>query len=388
RITGRQRLRSALVVAEAALALTLIIAAAALLRSFRTLETVRPGFEPHGVTTATISFPRTQYPTAAKQSLFYRQLLQRLPPASGVVLGAPFTGFQSSSGLEIQGRPFPRDASAIPHGDYRLVTPGFFEALRIPLLRGRLFDVGDRKESEPVAVVDQTIADRFWPGEDPIGKRLRPADGGPWYTIIGISGHVLQSSLANDSGRGMVYYDLYQTAGPIPFATIVTRAPVDAVRAAVAGADPAESIFDIQNLEARVAASLAARGFVLRIMSFFAAVALFLAALGLYGVISFAVNRRTREIGVRVALGARSATVSYMVVGEGLRLVAFGAVLGLALSAALARTLEAQLYHVRPLDFGAVFLAVALLFAVAAAASLFPARRAASVDPVAALRCE
>lgn len=388
RATARQRLRSALVIAEAAMALVLMIAAGALLRSFWKLEQVRPGFDPHGVMTATFAFSQTQYPSAEKQSVFYRQLLERLPAQSGIVLGAPFTGYMSTSGFEMQGRPFPRGVDAIPHGSVRLITPGVFEALHIPLKRGRFFSPSDRNGTELVAVIDDTLARRFWPSEEPIGQRLRPADGGPWYTIVGVAGHILQSDLATDPGRGVIYYSLYQHSRRIPFATVVTRTSADAIRAAVASADSSESIFDVESMESRVAASLASRRFVLRMMSCFAATALFLAALGLYGVINFAVSQRTREIGVRMALGARSATVSGMIVGEGLRVAAIGAAVGIAAAAALARSLDSQLFEVRAFDTLAVAIALAILFAVAVVASLLPARRAASVDPITALRCE
>ncbi len=385
-VSGRQRLRSCLVVGEAALAMVLIVAAGALLKSFLRLEAVSPGFDTRGVMTAAVSFPAAQYSSAEKQAAFYRAVLGSLPAPSAFASSVPFQGGINAGGFEIEGRP--EDEGSPRHTDVRFVSPGYFEALHIPLRHGRFFASSDHAGAQGVAIIDENVARQYWPGGDPVGKLIRPNGASVWFNVIGVAGHVLQADLALDSGRGTIYYDLYQFPQPLPVSVMVTHARVEAIRQAVAAANPAESIFDVQSLRARVAGSLASRQFLLRMMSFFAATALFLAALGLYGVISYSVSQRTREIGVRMALGARSASVYGMVVAEGLRLAGAGCVLGLAGAAGLARMLESQLFHVQAFDVATVAAAVAILLAVAVAASFWPARRAAAIEPMAALRCE
>jgi predicted permease len=384
--SSRQRLRSSLVVVEAALALVLMVAAGALLRSFLRLEAVPPGFDTRGVMTAAVSFPASQYANAEKEIPFYRTVLDRLPSGSAFASMIPFVGGVDAGGFDIQGRP--ANEGSARHSDVRFVSPGYFEGLHIPLKRGRFFGAADQAGTERVALIDENMARQFWPGEDPIGQQVRPNGAPVWFTVVGVVGHVLQTDLAVDSGRGTLYYDLFQTRRRLPAAFLVTQAPGEAIREAVGAASPVESVFDVKSLADRVAASLASRRFVLRIMCFFAATALFLAALGLYGVISYAVSQRTREIGVRMALGARVAGVSGMIVGEGLRLAAMGAGLGWAAAAGLAHLLESQLFRVRALDLATALIAAAILLAVAVAASFLPARRAASIDPIAALRCD
>ena len=387
RIVGaRQRTRSALVIVEAALALVLMVAAGALLKSSVRLEQVQPGFDARGVMTAGVSFPATRYSNPEKQIAFYRAVLERLLAGSAIASDVPFSGSVNSGGFQIQGR---TSSNGPPtHSDVRSVSPGFFEALHIPLKRGRLFSAGDRIGTERVVIIDENMAHQFWPGEDPIGKQVRTNGLPNWYTIVGVVGHILQADLALDSGRGTLYYALYQRPRSLPVAAIVTHGSTDALRAAVSLADPAESIFDVQSLGDRVADSLGSRKFLLEMMISFAIAALFLAALGLYGVISYSVSQRRREIGVRMALGAPRAAVSGMIVAEGLRLAAIGATLGLVIAAGLARTIESQLYKVRVFDIRTVSIVVTILMAVALAASFLPARRAASVDPMSALRCE
>lgn len=387
RTTARQRFRSTLVVVEAALALLLMIAAGALLRSFRNLERVDPGFDPRGVTTASFSFTPVQYPTIEKRRLFFRQMLEQLPAPSGVGMGIPFSFHQSSSAFKIEGG----NRDVLPHADMRMVSPGYVERLRIPLKRGRTFADTDHARSIPVAMIDETLAAQYWPNEDPIGKRIQPYDPddkAPWVTIIGVVGHVLQSDLAMDSGRGMVYYSAFQYPLAIPFSTVVTAASADAVRAAVAAVDPEQPLFDVQSLDGRVTASLGSRKFVLRMMTVFAAAALFLSAIGLFGVINYAVTQRTREIGIRMALGAQRSGVYGMILKDGLRLAFIGSVIGLAVAAALARTIESQLFQVRVFDSMTVAGTLLVLLAVTIGACFLPAMRAASVDPASALRSE
>jgi predicted permease len=385
RTTSRQRLRSTLVIAETALALVLIVAAAALLRSFTKLEQVNPGFIADGVTTAVVSFPPSQYPDATKQNAFYTGVLDRLPASSAIASSMPFQGGLNAGSLDIKGRP--TDPVSSPHGDIRAVSPGFFELLKIPVRSGRVFTRDDRRDTPLVAVIDERMANQYWKGESPVGQQVRPGDKAPWFTIVGVVGHIAQEELTSMNARGTVYFALLQSRST-PTAAIATRGSIESIRAAVAAVDPSQAVYDVRNLADRVASTLAERRFVLRTMSFFALTALLLAALGLYGVIGYAVSQRTRELGIRFALGARTFSIIGMVVRDGLRLAAIGAAIGLASAVALAKYFDAQLYQSSTLDTPNIVSAAIILLGVSTVASLLPARRAASVDPLTALRCE
>jgi predicted permease len=396
---ARQRLRSTLVIAQTALALMLLVGAGLLLRAFTQLESVNPGFDPHGVMTAMFSLPAKQYPDGPKQGLFYRAVLERLAKTKGVAeaaigLGIPFSGFGNSGGFAIEGRTqAPGDAG--PHADRRYVTPGFFTALTVPLKRGRIFTDADRAETEPVVVIDEDLARQYWPGDDPIGQRIQPTSGEGGFTIAGIVGHVLGSDLASDSGKGVIYFNLYQSPKQALLVGWIvakssggTTSAAAAIREAVREADPNQPVHNFKTLDEMVADSLASRRFVSRLLGFFAVTALFMAALGLYGVISYSVTLRTREIGIRMALGAKPGSVLLDVLSQGLRLTGIGVAAGLLGSLVINRALESQLFKVNafdPLIFASM--AAALLIA-ALLASYLPARRAVRVDPLSALRAE
>lgn len=391
---ARQRLRSALVIVETALALILLVAAGLFLRSFIRLQGLTPGFNPHGVMTASFTLPVTAYPNGQKQAVFYRALLEKLRAAHGVTAAAmadpiPFSGRGGSPGFEIEGRVVPPGGVG-PHGDVRLTTPGYFEALSIPILRGRVFTDDDRVNTEPVAVIDETLAQRYWPNQDPIGQKIgRP---NAYRTIIGVVGHVVHSDLASDAGRGTYYYSMFQRASPTASIVIKTNGDASAlaqvIREAVRETDPHQAIYSLRPMEEMVSASLAPRQFAMRLLGFFAAMALFLAALGLYGVISYSVARRTREIGIRVALGASTGSVIGEVVAQGLRLAAIGVGMGIAGSILCGRLLASQLFEVTPFDPLTLSAMAAALLTAAFVASYLPALRAARVDPVTALRQE
>jgi predicted permease len=393
---GRQRLRAALVVAETALALVLLVGAGLLLRSVARLQDVYPGFEPRGVMTATLSLPEGQYDTAEKRIAFYRALTDQLATVPGVTTAAagaplPFSGSGASASFSIEGRPSgPGDPG--PHGNLRAVTPGYFKALGIPLKSGRLFVPQDRSDTEPVVIIDQNLARQYWPNENPVGKHMRRGSNAPWSTIVGVVGHVSHSDLASDTGKGTYYYCLFQF--PIPWTSIVVKAKRDpsglgtAIRDAVLAVDPTQALRDVKSMEDLVSGSLAPRRFVARLLAFFAVVAVFMAALGLYGVISYSVVQRTQEIGIRMALGARAGSVLRMVVGRGLVLSGTGVAVGLIASMMCSRLLASQLYQVSPFDpatFGSMVIA---LLAAALLAAYVPARRAMKVDPLKALRYE
>jgi predicted permease len=393
---GRQRLRASLVVAEVALALVLLVGAGLFLRSLAALEEVNPGFQPDGVISGSLSLPPGRYEDAAKRVAFYRAVRGNLAVLPGVTSAAagvplPFSGDTGSASFVIEGRPSPPGDPG-PHGDLGFVSPEYFAALKIPLRRGRVFTDGDRQDSAPVVVIDETLARQYWPGEDPIGRHMRRGSPAPWATIVGIVGHVKPGDLAGEDVKGKYYYPLYQV--PTPFVRFLVRTPYDparlvsAIGAAVRAVDAVQPVADVRLLTDMVNSSLAPRRFVVAMLGVFASMALLMAAIGLYGVISYAVTQRTQELGVRMALGAQPSEILSLVVGQGMRLALLGAVLGLAIALFASRLLRNQLFRVGPFD-PLTFLSTALvLIGAALLASLFPARRATRVDPIVALRYE
>ncbi len=397
---GRQRLRSGLVVCETALALMLLVGAGLFLRSLARVEEIRPGFDPRGVMTASLTLARTRYPDNPRRIAFYRALADRLsaiPGVSSVALGLPlpFSGGQASASFRIREKPTgPGDPG--PHGDVRTISPDYFRALGIPLKAGRYFTDQDREGTERVAIIDENLARQYWPGENPIGSHVAGGAPGGFATIVGIVGHVRHSDLAADSGKGVYYYSMWQVAAP--FTQMALKTPRDpatlagpireAVRAVDAAQPVAQPVAQLKTMEDLVSNSLAPRRFVVQLMGFFAVVSLLMAALGLYGVISYSVAQRTQEIGIRVALGASRRAVLALVVGEGVQLALLGAAIGLGLSVASGRWVRSQLFEVGAFD-PVTFAAMALVMVGAAfAASYVPARRAMKVEPSEALRYE
>ncbi len=393
---GRQRIRSALVVGEVALALVLLVGAGLFLRSLARLQQVGPGFEPRGVMTAALALPATQYREPEKRLAFYQALLERLAALPGVAVAAtatplPFSGFGSSSSFNIEGRQLgPGDPG--PHSDLRWISPGYFTAMGIPLLHGRFFTDQDRRGSQPVVVIDENLARQYWPNQEPVGQHLRRGTNGPWYTIVGVVGHVMHSALTGDSGKGVCYYPAFLQPVPATFLVLKTSGDptrlADPIRQAVSAVDPAQPVHDLKTMDERLAGSLAPRRFAVTLLGFFAGVALLMAALGLYGVISYSVSLRTQEIGIRMALGAQPSQVLGMVLGQGMCLAGIGAATGLLGAWALARSLPSQLFEVGAFD-PVVFLLMAVVLAlVALLATYIPAHRATRVDPLVALRYE
>ncbi|HXB67559.1 MAG TPA: ABC transporter permease [Candidatus Acidoferrales bacterium] len=392
---ARQGLRSGLVVAEAALALVLLVAAGLFLRSFARLQTVNPGFDPRGVVTAAYSLPPASA-NPVKQAAFARNVLDHLQGAKGVTAASigwpiPFSNDLEGAAFRIEGRSLPA-GEAVPQGERRWVTPDYLRTLRIRLERGRFFGDLDRADTEPVLVIDETLARQYWPDEDPLGKRIQPMSGEGWYTIVGTVDHVMQSDLAGDTGRGVFYASLYQR--PTAMGSILVKTSGDrsaaaaAIRDAVRAADPKLPLYDIKPMEALLANSLAPRRFAMRLLGLFAAAALLLAALGLYGVLTFAVTERTREIGIRIALGAERGALLRLVVGQGLRLAAAGVAIGIAAAGLFGRLIESQLFEVRAFDPLTIAVMVCALMAAALLASWLPARRAMRADPAVTLRYE
>lgn len=393
---GRQRMRSGLVVGQVALALVLLVGSGLFLESLSKLERVNPGFDPRGVMTGALSLPESQYKEAAKQAAFYRAVTERLAGLPGATAAAaatplPFSGSNSSASFFIEGRVLgPGDPG--PHGDVRFVTPEYFSAMGISLLKGRFFTGDDRQGTEPVVLIDQNLARQYWPHEDPIGRRLRRGNRAAWATIVGVVGHVDHAALTGDSGKGVYYYPMFQN--PVPSAYLVVKTKLRAaslaasMRAAVKSVDPTEPVHDLKTMPERVDGSLAPRRFAVTTLGFFAVVALLMAAIGLYGVVSFGVTQRTQEIGIRMALGAERRQVLTLILGGGMRLVAGGILIGFVAAFLLVRLLTSQLFEVAAFD-PVTFLATALILTfVALVASFIPAVRATRVDPMVALRNE
>jgi predicted permease len=391
---GRLRLREWLVVGQVAMALVLLVGSGLLLKSLTRMGRVDTGFDPNGVMTATIQLPENQYNTEDKQAAFYRAVQEKLAALPGVTSAAvvealPFTGFTPSSSFSIEARPRgPGDPG--PHSMLNWVTPEYFEAMRIPLRRGRYFTELDKLGTQPVVIIDENLARQYWPNQDPVGKRLQR--GGPWATIVGVVDHVMQSALVGDSGKGVCYYPMLQQ--PLPQAFLMVRTKTDpatlasAIQGAVASVDPGQPAADFKTMAQYIAGSLGPQRIAASLLEIFSALALFLAAIGLYGVISYSTAQRSQEIGIRMALGAQRRQVWGMVLRQGLRLALVGVLAGAVAASILAQFLRSQLFEVSPFDPSTFALTCLILLVVALAACYIPARRATRVDPIVALRYE
>jgi putative ABC transport system permease protein len=408
--TEQTRTRRVLVVTEFALSLVLMVAAGLLLRSFWDLYKAPLGFNPQHVMSVQLWLPSPNdpktdiYGTAAQEAVFARELLRRsrlLPGVQEAALGAepsiPLHHDRNLSALIVEGRETQKQPPTVERSQ---VTPEYFHLLQIPLLRGRLFNDGDDEKAPQVAVINQAMAETYWRGEDPLGKRLKVGGGRAgvgqrasktWITIVGVVADARTESLANASVP-LIYLSLYQET-PKELA-IFLRGDLNAsaipkeVQAMVQSVDPELPVYGAQTLDDAVSASLEQRRFSMAIVATFAITALLLAALGIYGVISYIVSERTQEIGIRLALGARQGTILQMVLRQGLGLAMAGAGLGLVGSVIVSHLMAGLLYGVMPTD-PLTFVGVTLvLTGVALAACYIPARRAMRVDPMIALRYE
>ncbi|HEY4900749.1 MAG TPA: ABC transporter permease [Terriglobales bacterium] len=393
-----QRARSSLVVVQVALSLVLLAGAGLLLSSLREVEAVDTGFQAYGLVSAQFSLPQTVYDKDEKQAVFLSSLEDRLRSIPGITSAAlvdslPFSNSGGMASFFIQGRPSgPNDPG--PHGSIRQISPGYFSTLRVPLLQGREFTDGDRQTSEQVAIVDEVLARQYWPGQNPVGQHIGFNDRikDPWFTIVGIAAHSRSSSLESDPNEGFYYLPLAQSPSPSAALLVRSARPAESVAtdlaAAVRAGDSSIPIYDVKTMEERVNDSLTGRKFVVILLGTFAALALLLAALGLYGVISYSVRLRTRELGVRMALGAQRGRVLQLVLLQGLQLAAFGVVFGLIAAAFLGRVFSSLLFRVSMLHAVPWLAATAVLVATVLLASYLPARRAASIEPMKALRTE
>jgi predicted permease len=391
---GGQRLRAGLLVTEVALSLVLLIAAALLLTSFARLQRVEPGFDPENVFTAQIVVPPQRY-DRDKLVAFYEQLYQRLSTLPGSTSAAltdrvPLTGGQTPAPVAVVGRPIP-PMSERPHANRHLVSPKYFTTLGIPIRSGRDFDERDSARVPHVVIVNETFAQRYFPGEDPIGRTLITGMGQLSAQIVGVVADVRSTSLNTPPETD---YFLPALQRPETFTNILVRTNINAaamapvVRDALRAVDPELPLLEPQSLSTRVAETVADRKLALILLGAFAGLALLLASLGVYSVMAHLVAFRTSEIGIRMALGASPNIVMRMVLGHGRRLTMLGIAIGIAGALTVSRLIQQTLFEVDPTD-PLIYVAVAAtLLLVAECASWFPARRATRIDPVIALRTE
>jgi len=398
------RLRGVLVVGEMAVALVLVIGAALLIRTFQAVQSVEPGFRAENVLALDIGPPQSAYPETAARVAYFRQVLERVETLPGVRSAAVVSHFllegSGGGGFEIEGRD-PAAAGPKLDAEFRSMSPAYIETLGILLLEGRSFAPQDAAGSETVAIINSTMARRFWPNENALGKRLRrrgPTER-PWLTVVGIVGDVKHQGLTREP-YAEVYVPYLQPSwggqeGPFPFPRqLVVRGAADprslvpALREQVWAVDKNQPVSSVRMLARMLSDSVSPQRFNMLVLSVFAGVGLLLAAIGIYGVLSYAVTRRVHEIGIRVALGAQRGQIVGLIVGQGMTLAIAGAGIGMAAAFALTRVLSSLLFGVTPTDT-ATFVAVpALLLGVAFAACYIPAWRATRVDPMEALRCE
>ena len=390
----RRRLRGFLVVSEVALAFVLLIGAGLLIRSFARLTEVDPGLDPRGVLTMDMLLPFAKYKDG-RDITFFQQTLERVRTLPGVDAAAtvsplPLSGGQYITGFGIEGRSSPTEQTF--SAGNRLISPDFFKTFRVPLIKGRLLAESDGAKAPPVVVINESLAHRYFANEDPLGKRIT-LNGDATRVIVGIVGDVKHSAL-DEEATPQIYRAIAQLQFPTLFMSLAVRASGDpmqmvaAVRGQVWAVDKDIPLLNIETMERLMTKSVAPRRFNLLLLGVFALVGLALAAVGLYGVMSYTVTQRTREIGVRMAMGAQPGDVSRLVIGEGMNLALIGALLGLGGALALTRLLKTLLFGVSatdPLTFIAI---AALLIIVALLACWIPARRATKVNPIIALRHE
>jgi len=396
--SGSHRLRNLLVIAEMALSLMLLVGAGLLIRSFIRVQQVAPGFDPHNVLSMRMAVTGPEYKEQQKRLAFYQQLRERITRLPGVESAGnatilPLSGSIGWGSIAIEGYDPAAGQSAI-QADFRIASVGYFETMKVPLISGRFFSDSDAKDSLRVAIIDQNMADTYWPGTDPIGKRFKTgsaASDTPWLTVVGVVANVKQYALDSDSRvafymphqqapAGSLFVTLRTTTNPLDLAAAVTREAREL--------DPNVPVYDVKTMDQRLSESLARRRFAMFALGLFAAVALILAAVGIYGVMSYTVTQRTREIGIRVALGAPTGDVIRLVVGQGMLTAGIGVGIGLAGALALTRVMSVLLFGVGATDLATFVVVAVVITGMALVACFVPARRAAKVDPMEALRYE
>ena len=390
---ARRWTRSALVIVEVSLAMVLLVGAGLLMKSFLRLSDIDMGFRAENLLTMQVQLASARYRDQAKRTAFFDQLLERaraLPgvESAAVISGVPVSWTGGGATFQIEGRAEPDNTT--PISNYRIISPDYFHAMGIPPISGRYFTEQDTENSEPVAIISQSLARASWPDENPLGRRLVWGAGGPMLTIVGVVRDV--RLVAANEVKPHVY--MPYTQNRIAPYELVIRSKGDltglaaAVRNEVWAIDKDQPVSKIRTMEQILSDSIARHRFNTILLAVFAALAMAIAAIGIYGVMSYTVTQSTREIGIRMALGAKRADIVRMVVGQGLGLTSIGVVAGLASSFALMRLLESLLYGVSATDVTTFAAVTVLLIAVSALACFIPARRATRVDPIVALRYE
>jgi putative ABC transport system permease protein len=397
---AQARARGILVVTQIALALPLLTGGLLLARTFESLTSIHPGFNPDGVLSVHLALPRTKYRDDAAVARITGRIADRAATIPGVTAAGLVNRLPLAGGAQVMTMEFdvpPERQETLPAVDTRTVTPGYFRTMGIPLIEGRDFDAHDTAAAPSTGIIDQRVAQLMWPGESAIGKRMRippvltnnvPL---PWIEIVGVVGHVIHDGLDLDT-RPQVYWNYEQRAQDRM--VLVVRAAGDAagltpmIREAIRDIDPEQPVYDVRTLRDVVGRSLAQRRLNMALVATFAVAALLLCAIGVYGVIAFGVTRQRREFGIRLALGATRAAVTGSVVGQGLTLALTGIVLGVIISAMVARAMDSLLFGITAHDLPSYALATAAVLISALLASYLPARRASTVDPSVTLRAE
>jgi putative ABC transport system permease protein len=398
--TSGRLVRRVLVVSEVALAVVLLVSAGLLLRSFQLLRQVDAGFSTENRLTMRMVLPMPKYAKPEARTAFYDEMLRRVKELPGVesagmitFLPLSFNGMNFS--FSVEGQPSPADMK-LPFALYRVVSPDYFRALGIALQRGRFFDGHDVLDSQPVMLINRRLAERYWTGEDPIGKRLKigPVDSpSPWLTVVGVVGNTQQTGLYDQKLEFYVPYAQERRSFMAP-RDLVVRTQHDAtslaaaVREAVWAVDKDQPVSNVRTMDQVFSAAISQERFQALLLGMFATLALLLACVGLYGVISYTVVQRTHEIGVRVALGAQPRDVLRLVIRQGMLLTLAGLVVGIAAGTFLTRVLTDMLFGVTPRDTVTFVGVPILLLVVAFLACWIPARRATRIDPLIALRYE
>ena len=396
---SRLKLHNLIIVSEVAVAMVLLVGAGLMIKSFLRLHEVDPGFNTENMLTLRLWLPASRYGSNEQQAAFFQELSDRIETVPGIksvgaIQDLPLRANRMGFKFAIEGRA-PTRSGEEPDAAYRAITPDYFRAMSIPLLEGREFTRQDERTSTPVVIINQSMASRFWPGEDPTGKRIRFGErDAPWYSIVGIAGDVKHMGL--DANEGAAIYQPYaqKQFSFLRWMTLVMRTDsqptslIAAVRGQVQTLDKDQPVYDIATMDQLLSNSIAKPRFYTALLGSFAVLALILASLGTYGVMSFSINQRRREIGIRLAMGAGRGDIFKLVVGRGLLLALTGVAIGLGGAFALTRLMSGLLFGVSATDPVTFIIISLLLTGVALVACYVPARRATKVDPMVALRYE
>jgi putative ABC transport system permease protein len=396
----RRRARNLLVISEIALAQVLLIGAGLLIVSFMRLQAVDPGFNPANVLSARLSLSVTKYSDQNKKIAFYNQVLERLQAipgvrSAGLVMNLPLSGANMNRGFLVEGRPEPKPDENVSV-DYQVISPAYFSTMEIPIISGRAFNERDAEGKPRVAIINEIMARKYFPGEDVVGKRIAFGEASKeesWRTIVGVAGNVRHASINAPAFPG-AYTPYAQDRESWSRISLVLRANGDpsslaaVLRKEISAIDPQQPVSNVQTMEQLMSASIKRPRFIMLLLGLLASIALALSVVGIYGLMSYSITERTHEIGIRMALGAQARDVLRMVVGQGLKLILIGLGIGITGAFALTRLMSSLLFGVSTAD-PVTFLAVSALLAVAALLACYiPARRATRVDPMVALRYE